>query len=347
MPAHPRATSPASSCRVGTKHGRSQGPVGTAKVQDLRVTHRCSAASGEAPMKLTLSAAVALIFSLGVPVACGKSDQADPTATDWALCELNSDCILSPASCCAVCGKPALADVDAVNRERQDEHFRDICPDPGPCPKCAESPNPELSATCTNGACVALDIREHQTSVCSSNDDCRLRVTGCCECGGSTASWALIAIARDGEPSYQALVCDPDQACDECAPVYPTDVEAYCETHGHCAIRPATDCTMTCAAQGMSCCDGECVLLYNDVLNCGGCGNLCPEEAPYCDGNSCTPAPCDMAGACTGSELCCGSACCAPGELCCTVPGPGPSGLPGCYAPNDAGTCPIGCPLCQ
>jgi hypothetical protein len=76
---------------------------------------------------------------------------------------------------------------------------------------------------------------------CAADSDCRLRVTGCCECGGSTASWDLIAIAHDGEADYQALVCDPEQACDECAPVYPVDVEAYCATDGHCATRRVTD----------------------------------------------------------------------------------------------------------
>lgn len=159
---------------------------------------------------------------------------------DWSGCELNSDCVLAAASCCAVCGEPALGDVDAVNRARLDAHSEAVCPNPVPCPKCAEATNADLHATCNDGVCLALDIRDEEASACSSDDDCKLRVTGCCESGGSTAAWDLIAIARAGEPAYQALVCDPEQACDECAPIYPTDMEAYCATDGHCATRPQT-----------------------------------------------------------------------------------------------------------
>lgn len=157
---------------------------------------------------------------------------------DWEACELNSDCALTAASCCGVCGEPALGDVDAVNRQRLEQHLEDVCPEPQPCPKCAVATNPDLHATCDDGACLALDIRDHHASACSTDDDCRLRVTGCCECGGSTASWDLIAIRGDGEAAYEALVCDPEEACDACAPVYPADVEAYCATDGHCATRP-------------------------------------------------------------------------------------------------------------
>ncbi len=271
------------------------------------------------------------IVALGLPSACGKSEPDDGGPADWAACELNSDCVLSAASCCGVCGEPALADMEAVNRQRLDAHFSDVCPEPLPCPQCATSPNPFLQATCGNGTCLALDMRMHPAAACTIDDECRLRVTGCCECGGSTASWDLIAINRENEALYAGLVCDPGQACAECAPIYPTDVEAFCAADGHCATRPASDCDVTCAEQGLTCCSGMCVLTSNDIFNCGGCGNVCPDSAPYCDGHGCTATPCND---------------CAPGELCCTVPGPGPAGSPACYAPNEAGTCPVGCPLC-
>jgi hypothetical protein len=207
-------------------------------------------------MKLHTSVAL-LMLSLAIHVACGESEPGDDgpetggtggnggsggaggsPPVGWEVCELNSDCALTAASCCGVCGEPALGDVDAVNRERLDQHLEDVCPDPQPCPKCAVATNPDLHATCDNGACLALDIRAHGASACSADDDCRLRVTGCCECGGSTASWDLIAIRSDGEATYEALVCDPAWACDACVPVYPPDVEAYCATDGHCATRP-------------------------------------------------------------------------------------------------------------
>jgi hypothetical protein len=78
-------------------------------------------------------------------------------------------------------------------------------------------------------------------SACTEDVDCRLRVTQCCECGGSTAPWDLVAVAASKEALYVDLVCDAGQACDECLPQYPTDVEAFCASDGHCDVRPATE----------------------------------------------------------------------------------------------------------
>ena len=36
------------------------------------------------------------------------------------------------------------------------------------------------------------------------------------------------------EQSYAQLVCDEDQVCAECAPVYPSEVTVHCNTSGHC-----------------------------------------------------------------------------------------------------------------
>jgi hypothetical protein len=91
-------------------------------------------------------------------------------------------------------------------------------------------------------------------------------------------------------------------------------------------------CTLLCTF-GLTCCDNQCVNLRNDVHNCGGCGIVCSGPQPFCDGTKCAPAPCSPA--CTG------------GQLCCEVNGPGPARPPMCTAPTDAGTCPLGCPLCQ
>ena len=161
----------------------------------------------QAPVTLTL-------LALGVLLACGRSEHGDdhPGA--------------GGTGAAGGTGGAPTADWEACERNSD----------------CVLTGNPELHATCAGGVCLAVDIRAHQASACASDDDCRLRVTGCCECGGSTASWDLIAIAQNGEPAYQSLVCDPEQGCDDCAPVYPTDTEAYCATDGHCATR-ATSAT--------------------------------------------------------------------------------------------------------
>jgi hypothetical protein len=98
---------------------------------------------------------------------------------------------------------------------------------------------------------------------------------------------------------------------------------------------------------GLTCCAGKCVGTYNDVKNCGRCGNVCSPERPYCDGHDCAPIPCFGDPICLGIERCCGQICCALGNLCCDVPGPGPSTGPVCVPPEaNGGTCPIGCPAC-
>jgi hypothetical protein len=151
----------------------------------------------------------------------------------WAVCARNSDCTLAPDSCCGVCGMPSVEDVDAVNEDRLDEHFRDVCPIPGACPACLTQDNPDLHATCASGVCRALDIRRDAVSACQTDDDCRLRVKGCCECGGD----GLIAMNGSKESGYGALVCDPMQPCPACAPIYPDDREARCGNDGHCEVR--------------------------------------------------------------------------------------------------------------
>jgi hypothetical protein len=92
-------------------------------------------------------------------------------------------------------------------------------------------------------------------------------------------------------------------------------------------------CTVLCVL-GLTCCgNNQCVNVQNDIHNCGGCGVVCSGATPFCDGTKCAPSPCSPA--------------CAGGQLCCVVNGPGPPPPPTCTAPNDAGTCPIGCPLCK
>lgn len=310
---------------------------------DRRRRESCTA---RIPMRNALLAVFGVTAALPWAFGCGNVIDTS-VAAKWALCGANSECVLAANTCCGVCGKPALTDVDAVNKTQLGAHRTDVCPKPVPCPQCLTSTNPDLLATCDAGRCKALDVHTLPATACSRDDECRLRVTGCCECGGSTEPAQLIAVSN---PSlYVNLVCDPSQACPACAPVYPTSVEAYCAPDAHCAVRPATaGCTESeCAQRGLTCCGDRCVGTYNDIFNCGACGNECTGASVYCNGTECSAPPCSAA-SCAASETCCGSECCAPGELCCTVPGPGPGAPPRCVAPDGAtGSCPIGCPLCQ
>jgi hypothetical protein len=105
-------------------------------------------------------------------------------------------------------------------------------------------------------------------------------------------------------------------------------------------------CLMTCAAYEL-CCAGRCVYPQNDPFNCNQCGNVCGGPHPYCNNGSCATTPPCASGMACFTGFCCGSTCCNDGQLCCEVPGPGPSSAPSCYTPTPSQpTCPIGCPLC-
>lgn len=168
----------------------------------------------------------------GYSYACTPDPVACPRCAD------NSECELALDRCCGPCGEPTLDDFDAINGEYREEHREAVCPEPEPCPECASQPNPALGATCEDSLCRGFDVRTMDLSACTADDDCRLRVTECCECGGDTSPASLIAIRADANAEYQSLVCDVETGCAGCAPVYPTDeVEAHCADDGHCDVR--------------------------------------------------------------------------------------------------------------
>lgn len=112
---------------------------------------------------------------------------------------------------------------------------------------------------------------------------------------------------------------------------------------------PASSATGPCNATcdvGLSCCNGQCVNLQNDIHNCSACNVACTGTQNFCDNGKCAAAPCKLTESCPAKDMtCCGSACCKAGQLCCNVQMGGPSGGPICADPVN-GTCPVGCPAC-
>ncbi len=185
----------------------------------------------------------AAVLEPGCHYACPSgfvvADACDPSATCAfdAPCSRPSECTLAIDTCCGPCGTPALDDYDAILATASAAHMASVCPMPDPiCPDCAVMVNPSLGATCNEGRCEAFDVRQLPLSACTTDDACRIRTRDCCECGGAIDPGSLIAVRGDARAEYQLLVCD-DLACPECAPSYPTDLEAYCADDGHCASR--------------------------------------------------------------------------------------------------------------
>jgi hypothetical protein len=145
-------------------------------------------------------------------------------------CQVPSDCMLVPSSCC-VCGVPEIGDVTAVNQEGAAEYTQ-TC-GMGPACLCPTALNPNLVATCASETCRAIDIREHAVSECSDDGECRVRASQCCECGGDTSPGSLVAVATG--LGYDELVCDPLGLCTDCAPDYPPEATATCES-GRCTV---------------------------------------------------------------------------------------------------------------
>jgi hypothetical protein len=81
---------------------------------------------------------------------------------------------------------------------------------------------------------------------------------------------------------------------------------------------------------GLHCCSNACINEMNDPLNCGGCGIVCSGSQSMCLGGSCQSPTCQPS--------------CSDGQVCCDIPGPGPSQPVKCV---DGVTCPVGCPACK
>ncbi len=172
-----------------------------------------------------------------IAIEAGTCAPAPECAADHA-CDDNADCVVTHEGCCEPCSLPELSEVVALNQSRVDEYRASVCAEPVGCPECEPAgPNPRLVATCNVGVCEALDLYDALLVRCEDDSDCRLRVPGCCECGGDTDPATLISMRTDAEADYRALVCNEDMACDGCVPTYPETHEAFCNPERRCDIR--------------------------------------------------------------------------------------------------------------
>lgn len=172
-------------------------------------------------------------------------DPAAFCAAPWLACDAPSDCVLAPADgCCYPCGDSlTLEQVTAIAHDHAPDYYESQCPGELECPACEPAWNANLQTTCNDaGRCEPFDVRRLPLSACTADEDCRLRVPECCECGAPVDAARLIALNPDEVGAYTSLVCPsgaPSPDCHPCAAVYPDTVEAYCAPDGHCDVRVA------------------------------------------------------------------------------------------------------------
>jgi len=172
-------------------------------------------------------------------VDTGKVDAPPADTSRFDRCDGAAQCQLATTGCCGKCGEAVLTDFDAIARDQYDAHFRVVCPEPLPCPKCATLMTPNLLAFCRSERCVGIDVRADVLSECTKDDDCRLRAgNGCCENCAVAELSALIAVSKSKGGELEAQVCDPlAGACPPCVPVYPAGVAATCDpATRHCRV---------------------------------------------------------------------------------------------------------------
>lgn len=182
----------------------------------------------------------AFATALVLASACGDDDAAgdggvapDGGHPGYHACDVPSDCIVVPVSCCGTCGAPTRGDAVAVARDESAAFRAAACASNEGCPACAPLfIDPTLVATCREQRCELIDLLEDEASACGSDGDCQVRTPDCCPCGGDTSVGRLVGVSS--EDAYSALVCDPDAACPECLPAYPDEVTVSCNADDHC-----------------------------------------------------------------------------------------------------------------
>jgi hypothetical protein len=178
----------------------------------------------------------AALLALASFAGCGGDTRDGEQTTPLVFsCESHADCAVVPESCCGACGAPTKDDAIAVSVDKSDEYRAQACEGVGGCPACAPLfVDPRLLGLCQGERCELVRLHNHPVAACTEDAECEVRTRDCCPCGGETSPGRLIAIRKDGASYYRDLVCDPDQGCPECEPVYPPEVTARCGADAFC-----------------------------------------------------------------------------------------------------------------
>lgn len=167
--------------------------------------------------------------------SCTGSWVADRCGLSAPECDVPSQCLLRPESCCGSCGAATPDDMIAIPLADQAAYVDMVCGGGTiGCPECAARQDPYLLATCRDRRCTAIDLHVDPLTECASASDCTLAPLQCCACG--LLGMDQVVAFNPAHGSIGALVCDPDADCPPCVPDFGS-ITATCEA-GRCVVVP-------------------------------------------------------------------------------------------------------------
>ncbi|HVU05004.1 MAG TPA: hypothetical protein VHE30_24815 [Polyangiaceae bacterium] len=183
-------------------------------------------------------------LGFGLPLAviawgCGSRTDIAAADTVGPPCDVPSDCVIVPDSCCGTCGAATRTDMRVVTRQ----YFlagNDRCAN-STCRECFQTTDPTLVATCRSGRCAIVDLLADRATACTTGEDCTFRSSQCCGYGSTDT---VVSLNNDrGSARVDDLVCDTKQtSCDVSRQaVWPTGATPLCE-NGHCRLATSTSC---------------------------------------------------------------------------------------------------------
>ncbi len=150
---------------------------------------------------------------------------------DWKICTGTPECSIASTTCCGVCGGPSLKDVTGVKTAAASAFHESLCTPPSNCPKCAQTTNANLLASCKSQSCEAFDVSTSSYASCKSNADCSVQHTACCSC--QTDDYVAV------NATFASYIDEADPTCklkDCVGCTAPPSVRASCSSTGFCVL---------------------------------------------------------------------------------------------------------------
>ncbi len=228
------------------------------------------------------------------------------------FCDIKSDTMATCAIGCTTddrCGGGKCCNMRCV----------DVNSDPANCGTCGKAcAGAHAQAACVGGQCAQGacdtgwgDCDGNAGNGCETN--LHVDANNCAACGQQCAIKNAVNACADGcyiaacnfgfddcnqdpkDGCEQSVLTDPNNCggCGQSCGALP-NATASC-TNGNCVLGKCTAGFADCNKNPQDGCESS---LATDPMNCGACGNVCPQNTPFCSMNACTavnPIKCSMA----------------------------------------------------